>query len=320
MRPSGSRRTASLAVAGLGLVTVLAGCGGGDGDAATSGAGAPAPVTIEGLGTIEVDATLRDLVPGDIRDEGVVQVATNAPFAPYEMFASENDQTLVGLEPDLGHAVGGLLGLDFQFSQQPFDGLIPGVQAGQYDAVMATLFDTEEREQVVDMVNYSASGSGILVAAGNPEGIATAADLCGKSVAVQTGSAQVDIVNGFSADCEGAGKPAVELLTFPAYSDELLALSTGQATAVVGDIPAMSYSLTEKANEGRFELVIDPAQPNGYESAPVGIAVGKGTGLTKAVEGAVRRLMEDGTYTKLLDKWGVPQIAIDEVSVNAAGS
>lgn len=314
------RRPATTAVTAFALAGVLAACGGDSDSQTAEGSGASGaefvPAEVEGVPALEVDPELAEMVPEEIREEGSVTVATNAPFPPYEMFASEADQTLIGLEPDLGHAVGNLLGLEFDFVQQPFDGLIPGLQAGRYPVIMATFFDTAEREQVVDMVNYSASGSGILVAAGNPEGISTAEDLCGRTVAVQTGSAQVDLVNGFSEQCGDAGP--IEVRSLPQYSDELLALSTGQAQAVVGDIPAISYSLEEEANVDRFELVLDPAFPNGYESAPVGVAVSKDSGLTDPIAGALQELMDNGAYEALLEKWGVERIAVDEVTVNAA--
>jgi polar amino acid transport system substrate-binding protein len=305
---------------GIGLLSLVAACGGGDDSASGSGSssgGSGTTVAIEGIPAVQTDPTLSAGVPDAVKKAGKLTVGTNAPFPPYEMFKSDSDQTIVGLEADLGHAIGNVLGVRFDFVQQPFDGLIPALQSGKQNVIMSTLFDTAKREQVVDMVNYSASGSGILVTTGNPKGIKTSTDLCGKSVAVQTGSAQVAIVEGLSAKCSG-GKIAVKAL--PQYSDELLALTTGQADAVVGDIPAISYSLAEKANAGKFELVTDPAAPNGYESAPVGIALAKGAGLTKPVQGALEKLMADGTYTALLKKWDVPQIAVDKVTVNAAST
>jgi polar amino acid transport system substrate-binding protein len=304
---------------GLACATAFALSACSSGDAPGSAANSPlASIEIEGVGAINVNTELRALVPAGFLDSGLVKVATNAPFAPYELFTSDSDLTLIGLEPDLGHAVGALLGLDFAFTQQPFDGLIPGVQAGNYDVVMASFFDTAEREMVVDMVNYSASGSGLLVSAGNPEGYVTSADLCGASVGVQPGSAQVGIVQGFSGLCVSANKPEVTIKPYPLYSDELLALSTGLITAVVGDIPAMSYSLTQEANTGKFELVLEEKLPNGYDSAPVGIAVNKASGLTDAVAAAVTQLINDGTYDRILAKWGVTDIPIDAVTVNAA--
>lgn len=323
MRLSRSRPT--LVLVSFTMVGALAACGssgsnsgGTSKEPAASPGGSAASVAIEGVPTIKADAKLQAMLPEKVAKAGELTVATNAPFPPYEMFASETDQTVVGLEPDLGHAIGNLLGVRFNFVQQPFDGLIPGLQAGKQDVIMSTLFDTAKREQIVDMVNYSASGSGILVTAGNPLKIAASGDLCGKTVAVQTGSAQVAIVEGFSAACTGGDKVTVKSL--PQYSDELLALSTGQAQAVVGDIPAISYSLAEKVNTGKFELVTDPAKPNGYESAPVGVAVAKNSGMTKPIEAALQQLMDDGTYKLLLKKWDVEAIAIDKVTVNAASS
>ena len=317
-------RPASAAAAGLGLLGLLTACGGASepassassaGSAAASAASTSTAVAIEGLPAMQADPALSATLPSEVKSDGTVTVGTNAPFPPYEMFTSDSDQTIIGLEADLGHAIGNLLGVTFDLVQQPFDGLIPALQAGKHDVIMSTLFDTADREKVVDMVNYSASGSGILVATGNPGGIKTSADLCGKTVAVQTGSAQVAIVKGFNAACSGS---EVMIKSLPQYTDELLALSTGSADAVVGDIPAMSYSLAEKVNTGKFELVTDPAQPNGYDSAPVGIAVAKSSGLTEPIRGALQKLMDDGTYTTLLKKWDVPQIAIDAVTVNAA--
>lgn len=307
-------RVAVAASAAFALAIGVTSCSSPSASAPSSG-----PVKIDGIGAIAVDDELQKLLP-DGYAGGTISVATNAPFAPYEMFASSSDKTLVGLEPDLGHAIGALLDVRFEFHQQPFDGLIPGVQAGKYDVVMASLFDTREREEVVDMVNYSASGSGILVAAGNPNGYTTSSDLCGASVAVQTGSAQVGIVEGFADACVSDGEAPVIVVPYPQYSDELLALSTGQVSAVVGDIPAMSYSIAQKENAGRIELIIEPDLPNGYESAPVGIAVSKDSGLTDAVAAAVTQLMADGTYEMILEKWNVEDIAIDEVTVNAADS
>lgn len=319
MRPT-RVRPAVASLVGLGLISLLAACGGGSGSGTASGsssASGSGAVAIQGLPAMKADPTLQASLPESVRKAGSVTVATNAPFPPYEMFQSDSDRTIVGLEADLGHALGNELGVRFDFVQQPFDGLIPALQAGKFPVIMSTLFDTAKREQVVDMVNYSASGSGILVTTGNPKGIKNAADLCGKTVAVQTGSAQVTLVQGLSAKCSGG---SVTVKSLPQYSDELLALGTGQADAVVGDIPAISYSLAEKANAGKFQLVSDPAAPNGYESAPVGVAVAKNSGLTQPIQGALQKLMDDGTYKTLLAKWHVPQIAIDKVTVNTAST
>lgn len=265
---------------------------------------------------VAVDESLAEMVPAEFVEAGVVNVATNAPFPPYQMFAEPGSEELVGLEIDLGHAIGQKLGVEFEFSQQPYDGLIPGLQAGKYDVLMATLFDTAEREQAIDFVNYARSGSGILVP-GTVENIAVLDDLCGRSVAAQNGSLQVDLLKTQSEKCGSDGAEPIDIKTFPAFSDEQLALNSGTVEAIVGDLPALGYAAT---TDPSVKVIEDPAAPGGYESSYIGIGVPKeDPELTAAITEAVRSLMEDGTYDSILEKYGVEQTAIDEPLGNQHG-
>ncbi|MGY5319293.1 ABC transporter substrate-binding protein [Neomicrococcus lactis] len=262
------------------------------------------------------DETLASLVPARLRDAGAVRVATNAPFAPYQMFASPGSEELIGLEIDLGHAIGETLGVPFEFSQQPYDGLIPGLQAGKYDILMATLFDTAEREQQLDFVNYARSGSGILVKKTNTD-IKTLDDLCGKAVGVQNGSLQADLVATQGEKCTAAGKAPVEVKALPAFSDEQLALNSGSITSIVGDLPALAYAATQDAT---VKVLDDPAAPGGYESSLIGVGIPKSEKqLSEAVAKAIQKLMDDGTYKAILDKYGVAQTAIEKPLTNQHG-
>ncbi|MHA7146740.1 ABC transporter substrate-binding protein [Arthrobacter sp. TmT3-37] len=299
------------ALSAAGCALMLAGCSNppvnpssGSSDAAT-----------QDVAAVSVDEELSAMVPQEFVDAGVVQVATNAPFPPYQMFASPGSEELIGLEIDLGQAIGEKLGVEFSFSQQPYDGLIPGLQAGKYDVLMATLFDTAEREEAVDFVNYARSGSGILVKA-TTEDIAVLKDLCGRSAAAQNGSLQVTLLEGASKTCTDEGAEPIEIKTFPAFSDEQLALNSGNVEAIVGDLPALGYASTSDPSV----KVVEPETPGGYESSYIGIGVPKeDPELTAAITEAVRALMEDGTYEAILEKYGVPQTAIDEPLGNQYG-
>lgn len=262
------------------------------------------------------DETLAALVPEKLRAAGSVRVATNAPFPPYQMFAAPGSEELVGLEIDLGHAIGETLGVPFEFSQQPYDGLIPGLQAGKYDVLMATLFDTAEREQQLDFVNYARSGSGILVKKTNSD-VKTLDDLCGRAVGVQNGSLQADLVGTQSQKCSDAGKAPVEIKAFPAFSDEQLAMNSGAITAIVGDLPALAYAATQDPS---VQVLDDPAAPGGYESSLIGVGVPKTEKkLSDAVLGAIEKLMDNGIYEAILDKYGVSQTAIPAPLANQHG-
>lgn len=262
------------------------------------------------------DDALAALVPEKLRNAGSVRVATNAPFPPYQMFAAPGSEELIGLEIDLGHAIGETLGVPFEFSQQPYDGLIPGLQAGKYDVLMATLFDTPEREQQLDFVNYARSGSGILVKKTNTD-IKTLDDLCGKAAGVQNGSLQADLLATQSDKCTAAGKAPVEIKALPAFSDEQLALNSGSITSIVGDLPALAYAATQ---DSTVHVLNDPAAPGGYESSLIGIGIPKSENqLSDAVSKAIQKLMNDGTYKSILDKYGVAQTAIEKPLTNQHG-
>ncbi|MCZ4602850.1 ABC transporter substrate-binding protein [Streptomyces sp. Lzd4kr] len=283
-----------------------------------SGTGSAAPAPDKSAPTVKADPALHALVPEKYRKAGRINVATNAPYAPYEMFTSPGSKELTGLEIDLGRAIGRKIGVPFVFSQQPYDGLFPGLQADKYDLLMAAFFDTAERQKTVDFVDYSRSGSALMVLKGKSGGVRTLADLCGAKVAAQSGSAQVVLLKKQTTACTTAGKGAVQVRTFPQFSDAQLALTTGSVQVVAGDLPALGYAVTQDGSE-QLQVLKDPAAPNGYQSSLTGIGVPKDQPeLRDAIRRAVQALMDDGIYTRILKAYGATGIAIDKAVVNQA--
>ncbi|MEU2155235.1 ABC transporter substrate-binding protein [Streptomyces sp. NPDC019396] len=278
---------------------------------------APSSTASKAETAVKRDAELYAMVPAAYREAGRIRVATNAPFPPFEMFAGSGGTKLAGLEIDLGEALGRRLGVPFAFSQQPFDGLLPGLQAKKYDALMAALFDTEEREKTVDFVDYGRSGSALLVKKGNPEELTTLDGLCGHQAAAQTGAQQINLLKQQSDRCIEDGEQAITVKTFPQFSDALLALKTGKAETIVGDLPVLRYSAER---DDSVESVEDPTAPQGYDPAPLGIALPKDQPkLREAVRRALADLIDSGVYGEILARYDVAQIAIDAPTVNQAG-
>lgn len=309
-------RTAFVA-ASLAGVVLLAGCsasGSGDDAAAASD-------TVEVAGIeITVDESAAELVPADIAEAGSVKVATDAPYAPFEMFTEEGSDELTGVDVDLGHAIGAKLGIDFEFEQQAFDGIIPALQAGNFDVTITAMTSSVERMEVLTFVDYSASGTGILTSAGNPEGIESYLDLCGKAVAVQAATSQVDLVNDvWQGECEAEGLDPIELSEFPSDADAQLAITSGKAVASLLTKPSAGY-VAKTTNDGEtFEVVEDPEAPNGYDATLNGIGVLKeNEEFAKAIQAALQSLIDDGTYEAILDQYGVTGIGIDEATINGA--
>lgn len=297
------------------LLATTAACGG----AATGGATdeiTPVSVTIDGVGPVETDKSVAAKVPSDVRGRGTVTVATNAPYQPFVDFKVEGrtDQ-FVGLDPDLFQAASARLGLKATFTQQPFDGLVPGLQAAKYDAIAGGITDKKERQQVATFVDYSASGTGFLVAAGNPLGVKTVADLCGRTVAVQKASNQAKNLATYAKE-SCAGRP-LEIKEYPENPQAVQALIAGNVQAVA----ATRVNLVETAGSlaGKAELVDDPSSPNGWLASPNGFGFLKANKeLAEAYRAAVQSLIDDGTYGKILARWKQTPIAIDKATVDQA--
>ncbi len=309
------RRVSTASALSVALLLTVSACGD---DASDGAAETPAAASVAGV-TITRDAALHAALPEQIRTAGVVRVATDVPYAPFEMFVTEGKPELTGLDYDLGQALGAKLGVKFAFTPQKFDGIVPAIQAGKFDAAMSAMTDNKERQAVVDFVDYSVSGSGIMVVKGNPEKITTLNDLCGKKTAVQAATNQLELLQEHQAQCKAAGKAEIGIQTFPKDSDAQLALRSGKVVAQVQTKPAAGWTAKTADNGSAFEVVDDPAAAGGYGASPNGIAVSKKLPqLSDAIQKALQALIDDGTATKIFDKYGVASIAVKEATKNAA--
>ncbi|WP_411732588.1 ABC transporter substrate-binding protein [Paeniglutamicibacter sp.] len=268
--------------------------------------------------SVEVDAAAAAALPAKYKDAGAINVAADIPNPPMEMLDENNNPT--GLDYDLSQAMGGKLGVKFNFQQQAFDTSIPSLQAGKNDIIFAGMNDTAERQKVLNFVDYFHAGFKILVNAGNPEGIGSIIDLCGKPVAVQKATVQVDYLVSYASKCEEAGKAPIELVQLPTELDAQTAVRSGKAVADVVDASVAAYAAATAGDGKLFELVKDPEFPNGYNPVYTGIGLLKeNQELTEALHLALQSLVEDGTYLKLMEKYDLADFAVTEAGVNNGG-
>ena len=287
-------------LAALTAVLALAGCS----------AGAPAPEPA--APSLAVDQELRALLPEDVRTAGRLVIATDPSYPPASSYAADG-RTIVGFEPDLGAALGELLGVDVEFRAASFDGLIGDVGAHRFDAVMSAMTHTPERQEQVDFVTYFQAGTSIVVQRGNPYAIHDLEGLCGRTVAVEQGTIQVDLLERSSTvHCDGT---PVVVETFPTNDDALLELRTGRAAAVLNDYPPAVYVTTAEQTRSAYQLVSDVQ----YEPGQYGIAVAQDRPeLRDALAAALTRLVENGRYAAVLDDWDVASGAVEDVTVNGS--
>ena len=259
--------------------------------------------------TAAVDTTIADQLPAKIRAAGVLKVASNVEYPPFEYFDTDN-KTIIGLDRDLADVIGEKLGVELQFENIGFDTIIPSLEAKRYDMAMSAMTDNEERRQKVDFVDYFVSGGGFLVAKGNPNKIQALDDICGMSVAVDKGTTNVADAQDQSKKCEAAGKKAVDVQLFPGTNEIVLALQTGRVDLAMMDTSAGEY--VAQQNAGKFEV---PGKA--YSPRPYGVVFPKGSQeLAKAVAGALEAVVADGTYAKVLEKWGQTAGSVDKITIN----
>lgn len=290
------------------VVALAAGCGGSSKKASTTTTETTSttPTTIA---TPSTDSKIAAQVPAKFKSKTMV-IATDATYAPNE-FIGANGKSIEGMDPDLGKALGAVMGVKVKFVNTSFDGIIPGLAAGKFDLGMASFTDTKERQKTVDFVTYFQAGTSFYVKAAGGPTINSLADLCGHSVGVERGTTQADDATKQNATCKSAGKSGVKVSVYPDQNAANLSISSGRAEVGMADSPVAAY-IVKKSN-GQFKLT-----GKSYNTAPYGIAIPKGSGLTKPFLGALKALMSDGTYKAILTKWGIQKGAITNPKINGA--
>jgi polar amino acid transport system substrate-binding protein len=290
-----SRRIAGLLLATAALALVVTGF-----------AGASSSTSL-GLSKVP---KIAKLVPAKIRHKGTQTVASDATYAPMELIAKDG-HTVIGVDADLAKALGTVLGLKFKVENASFDGIIPGLKSHKYDIGMSSFTDTKARQKVVDFVTYFSAGTSFYEKASGGPALKGLASLCGKSVAVENGTTEQADATAQSKKCKSAGKPGVTVKAYPDQNAANLAISSGRQQIGMADSPVAAYIV--KQSNGQFKLV-----GKSYGTAPYGIALPKGNGMAKPILAAVKYLMKQGTYKKILHKWGVQGGAISNPKINGA--
>lgn len=255
-------------------------------------------------------ASIAAQVPDAVKDRETLTVATDPTYPPNEFFSPE-DRALIGMDPELMRAIGRLMGLKVKFVFEPFDKILADVAAGDYDVGASSFTDTKKREQKVDFVDYYAAGTSFYASAYVYTDVENLAGLCGHVVAVGRGTTQQEDATAQSARCTKAGKKPVSVLAYATQSEASEAIADRRAQVAMADSPFAYY-------QGVLSLE-NPVEVVGtYGVAPYGFATAKNSGLAAPVLSAVRALLADGTYQRILETWGVQAGAITSPAINGA--
>lgn len=298
--------------AALGVTMLLAtvACGTTD-DASPAGASRSSSTSgeMEGydLGSVKKDPKIAALLPASVTKDGKFSVGVETTYAPAE-FVAKDGKTAIGYDMDLARALAAVFGLKEESVSAPFDSIIPSI-GSKFDAGLSGFTVTPERIKAVDFVSYFSTGSTLVVKHGNPQQVKPK-ELCGHSVGVQIGTVQEGSVNDANQRCKADGKPAIRVLAQKLQTDITTAVVTGKADAFYADTPVAGYAVKQTNNQ--LQTIGGNDDP-----VPEGIAIKKGDqGTVEAVRQAMQKLMDDGTYGKILEYWGVSVGAIKTAEIN----
>ena len=256
------------------------------------------------------DETIAAMLPDTVKSGGKVRVASGVSFPPMEFFDTDN-KTVLGFDADLGAALGQVLGVAFEFQNTNFDGIIGGLNAGRYDLSLTSMIDKLSRQGTVDFVDYLNSGITFMVVKGNPKGLTDKLALCGQTVAVEKSATGDLTADDITKECATGGKPAVKKLPFPDQASAVQALQSGRADAVLALDLTLAYNV--KQTPDAFEIASKP-----FGTLPVGIPVPKSNPkLRDAVQAALKKVIENGTYDALLAKWNLTDQALKDAPINS---
>jgi polar amino acid transport system substrate-binding protein len=288
------RRIIAVLATGLAITATLAGCSSTGGDtAATSSGSASASAT------------------------KTLTLATDAQYPPCESIDPKTKK-MVGFEPDLWDAIAEKAGYKLKIENTGFDSLIPGVQSGRYDVAMECISDSLERQKQVSFVDFIYAKNSVITTA-DYKGAITASDplsVCGETMGSQTGFDSINSINDvINPKCKDAGKAVVKIQTYPSASATYNALYSGRVDFIIQDTAAASI-LNESA----------PVKLTTYENTLLpeyylGIVFNKDdTELQQEWLTALKAVIADGTYEKVLAKWKLSDIALMEPGINLAES
>ncbi len=311
------RSISLVAVACLAL-GVAAGCSSSGSGSASGKSGGASNAATGATGNIAAgvapDTAAVNLLPASAKQKGSITVAMDLAYPPTSFLSTSNQPE--GFNVDIARLIAAKLGLKLNIENVSFDTIIPGLTGGRYDFTTTDMSATPARLKVLDMINYWNAGSSLGVKAGNPENLnINDTSICGKSIAVMTGTTQQQTyLPALSTKCTDNGKAAIKAVVLPNVNTALTQLASGRIAGIFYDTSSLAYAAQQHGSA--FTLTkpqYDKPAALGTDLVAIGLA--KNSPLTKAVQAAMQSIMDGPLYMKALNNWGLGSGAIKTASI-----
>ena len=290
-----------------GIITALAllvsaGCGGASPAAQPSANPSAIP-------KVQAIAALHDMLPASNKASGVL-IFDTVPNPPWAV-VGPTGTVETGVDIDLGTALTQVLGLKLQtVLVGDASTLLAGISAGRYDTFLGPLGITAARKQTLFELIWVKNTFYFEVPKASP--VQSVTDLCGKTVAVLTGTISATITAGASKDdCTSQGRPAINQVSFATDPEAQLAVKGGRADAYALSDASCLYSVSQPG-ASTLRCVVPKASENiAVNNAALAVS-NQNTALLNALKAALQELQKQGVYQKIMAKWGLQSDAVSE--------
>ena len=281
------RKTIALAMSAL-MAAALTACGGGNNTANTTAAATTAAAD---TATTEADTTAAgeetEAAKADVSGK-VYKIATDTTFAPFE-FENDNGE-MVGIDLDLLKAIAEDQGFEYELVVAGFSAATTGLEAGEYDAVIAGMSITDARKEKYDFSEpYYDSGVGMAVNADSD--IASYEDLRGKTVAAKIGTEGCTFAESI------ADQYGFTIMQFEDSSSMYQDVLAGNSVACFEDYPVLGYEISRGT---AFKMPLEMEHGNSYGFA---VLKGQNTELLQMFDAGLKNMRESGKYDEILDTY-----------------
>jgi len=239
--------------------------------------------------------------PSGLVKDGTLVFGTSLTLPPQD-FQQNGKPT--GSDIEIASALAEQMCLKPQFTNLDFQGILPGVDARKFDAAVATFGITPEREKAFDFVPYFIGGQAMLTTKKSGLKISGIEDVCGHEFAVLSGS--VELANLQTAAPKCPGGESAKYSVYQSQAEIVEQLIKGTQNLAYLDWTQSAYAVKQRPDD--LALASDIFSGRGKDTQPnkEGIVVRKGdTAMKTALTEALTRIRQDGTYGKILTKYGL---------------
>ncbi|MFE4515112.1 ABC transporter substrate-binding protein [Kitasatospora sp. NPDC056783] len=300
-----------LATTALLPVLALAACGSDPKIASAAGTGGPAATATEDVvAALAKSEAAAALLPEEVRKAGTLKFGSSFGTPPSAFHVDQADKKPAGIDVDFTDAVAKVLGLTVRREEAAFETILPALDSGKFDVGTGNFGVTTARLKTIDFVTYIDDGQGFAVKKDNTaiQPVTDLVQLCGLVVGTSAGTTFETTLNSRKNVCADAGKKPYEVRAFSESGALLAGLQQGRVDIEMSTINGLRHQAAQEASGTRFL--------GEFHRLDVGFALKKGSTLAPALQAAVNQLIKDGTYERILRKWGVADSAIKESQIS----